>query len=77
METLQKIKKLSFRQKQIFFLFFTALRQSEIAWKLKIDPRTLDTHALCIYKKFEVNSRIGLILSVLVETKGVIPVTGD
>jgi DNA-binding NarL/FixJ family response regulator len=70
----KKLKKLSWRERQLFLYLFQDLRMKEIAAIMKLDTRTIDTYASSIYRKFEVNGRIGLILSVLEETKGLIPI---
>ena len=70
----KKLKKLSCRERQLFLYLFQDLRMKEIAAIMKLDTRTIDTYASSIYRKFEVNGRIGLILSVLEETKGLIPI---
>lgn len=44
-----------------------------IATKMNLSNQTIDTYARNLYRKFGVNGRIGLICSVLIETKGVPP----
>jgi len=64
---------LSPTQKIIFHELFKDLSMKEIAGKHEMATQTVDSHATRIYKKFEVNNRVGLILRVLQETKGVLP----
>lgn len=57
------------REKEVFVLLMQNLRMKDIAASLKMNVRTLDTHGTSIYKKMGTNSRIGLILEVLVDRK--------
>ena len=70
-------RNLSPQQKKLFFLLFTNLSMKEISGQLNISFKTVDTHAGAIYRKFGVHGRVGLILQVLVDSKGVIPVDKD
>lgn len=73
METNCPTRILSPQQKKVFFLLFKDLRMKEIASQLSLDRRTIDTYAKLIYKKFGVDGRVGLILKILSENKGLIP----
>lgn len=54
---------LSPQQKKLFFLALQDLPQKEIAARMGIDVKTCATHALFVYRKCEVKSRIGLIIA--------------
>ena len=60
---------LTSREKEVFVLLMLNMRMKDIAASLRIDRRTLDTHGTNIYKKMGTDSRIGLILEVLVDRK--------
>jgi len=66
--------KLSPRERETFSFLFTAKPMKTIAYEMKVDTTTIDTFAVRIYEKFHVGNRIGLILQVLAETKGKLPV---
>ena len=56
------LQKLTAREKETALLLKEGLTYNEIAERLKISPRTVKAHAQAIYKKLDVNDRIGLAL---------------
>jgi len=58
----EMLQKLTIREKETALLLKEGLTYNEIAQRLEISPRTVKAHAQAIYKKLDVNDRIGLAL---------------
>jgi len=73
MEIHRRIERLSPRKRQIFFMLFENIQLKEISARLNLCKQTVDVYSHEIYDCFGTNSRIGLVLVVLKETKGLPP----
>ena len=61
------MQQLTNREKQIIPYLIQDLRLKDIAYELDIAEKTISTHCEHIYKKYQVNTRIGLVLRLLSE----------
>jgi DNA-binding CsgD family transcriptional regulator len=74
MDLNRKIALLTPGRRRIFFMLFEDIQLKEIAYRLGIAKTTLDITSHRIYTIFGTTTRIGLILQVLKETKGLPPI---
>ena len=55
------LARLSGREHEVFKHLVSGVRPKEIAWRLKISPKTVDTHRASLMRKLKVQDLVGLV----------------
>ena len=69
----RRVDMLSPRKRQIFFMLFENIPLKEVSARLSLSKQAIDAYSHQIYDYFGTDTRIGLVLVVLKETKGLPP----